>query len=129
MAAAAQSNRASDGSGGESDSDENASTAETYVADVLDVVNEIPPGRVLTYGDVAALVGRGGPRQVGAVMSRWGALAPWWRVLRAGGAPPLGHERRALERYRAEGTALRPDGQRVDLRLARWVPQEEPGAQ
>ena len=26
---------------------------------VLDLVEQIPPGRVLTYGDVAELVGRG----------------------------------------------------------------------
>ncbi len=110
--------------GGASDEEEAPSSdAETFVADVLDVVNAIPPGRVLTYGDVAALVGRGGPRQVGKVMSQWGSLVPWWRVLRAGGLPPTGHEQRALGHYRDEGTPLRPDGERVDLRLARWEPQ------
>ncbi|GLY14811.1 MGMT family protein [Kineosporia rhizophila] len=100
-----------------------ASSAETFVADVLDVVHAIPPGRVLTYGDVAALVGRGGPRQVGKVMSQWGSLVPWWRVLRAGGAPPTGHEQRALKHYRDEGTPLRADGERVDLKTARWSPE------
>jgi alkylated DNA nucleotide flippase Atl1 len=91
-----------------------------YVADVLDVVEQIPAGRVLTYGDVAALVGTGGPRQVGQVMSRWGSSVPWWRVLRADGRPAQGHEERALEHYADEGTPLRPDGERVNLRLARW---------
>ena len=110
---------ASDPSGA---SEEEASTAETFVADVLDVVNAIPPGQVLTYGDVAALVGRGGPRQVGKVMSQWGSLVPWWRVLRAGGLPPSGHKERALREYRAEGTPLRPGEERVDLRSARWDP-------
>ncbi|GAB6900972.1 MGMT family protein [Kineosporia succinea] len=105
------------------DEDEStSSTAETYVADVLDVVNAIPPGQVLTYGDVAALVGHGGPRQVGKVMSQWGSLVPWWRVLRAGGLPPTGHEARALRAYAQEGTPLRPGGERVDLRRARWDP-------
>ncbi|HEX5512473.1 MAG TPA: MGMT family protein, partial [Actinomycetales bacterium] len=32
---------------------------------VLDVVARIPPGRVLSYGDVAELLGHGGPRLVG----------------------------------------------------------------
>jgi alkylated DNA nucleotide flippase Atl1 len=91
-----------------------------YVAEVLEVVEAIPSGQVLTYGDVAQLVGRGGPRQVGRVLSVWGGGVPWWRVLRAGGLPAAGHEARALQEYRAEGTALRPDGLRVDLRLARW---------
>jgi alkylated DNA nucleotide flippase Atl1 len=93
---------------------------ETYVGDVLELVAAIPPGTVLTYGDVAREVGRGGPRQVGQVMSRWGSSVPWWRVLRADGRPAIGHEARALARYAEEGTPLRPDGERVDLRRARW---------
>jgi len=97
-----------------------AGLVDDYAADVLDAVDRIPPGRVMTYGDVAEYVGRGGPRQVGAVMSRWGGAVAWWRVLRADGRPPPGHERTALERYRAEGTPLRPGGLRVDLRVARW---------
>ncbi|HEX2316377.1 MAG TPA: MGMT family protein [Thermomonospora sp.] len=87
---------------------------------VLDVVERIPPGRVLSYGDVAELLERGGPRQVGRVMSLWGGGVPWWRVIRADGSPPPGHERRALEEYRVEGTPLRADGTRVDMRRARW---------
>jgi alkylated DNA nucleotide flippase Atl1 len=87
---------------------------------VLDVVDLIPPGRVATYGDVAEYLGRGGPRQVGQVMARWGGTVAWWRVLRADGSPPPGYESRALEQYRREGTPLRPDGRRVDLRRARW---------
>lgn len=97
-----------------------ADQAAHYVADVLELVAAIPAGQVLTYGDVAELVGRGGPRQVGLVMSRWGGSVPWWRVLRADGRPALGHEQRALARYAAEGTPLRPGGERVDLRRARW---------
>jgi alkylated DNA nucleotide flippase Atl1 len=91
-----------------------------YAAAVLDAVDRIPPGQVMTYGDVAEYVGAGGPRQVGQVMSRWGGAVAWWRVLRADGSPPPGHEARALERYREEGTPLRPGGHRVDLRQARW---------
>ena len=92
-----------------------------YVADVLEVVEHIPAGQVLTYGDVAALVGIGGPRQVGQVMSRWGSSVPWWRVLRADGRPALGHEARAIRHYAEEGTPMRPDGERVNLRQARWA--------
>jgi alkylated DNA nucleotide flippase Atl1 len=85
---------------------------------VLDVVERIPPGRVMTYGDVAEYLGEGGPRQVGRVMALWGGGVPWWRVMRADGTPLPGHERRALHHYREEGTPLR--GDRVDMRLARW---------
>jgi alkylated DNA nucleotide flippase Atl1 len=92
---------------------------------VLDAVDLVPAGRVVTYGDVAAVVGCG-PRQVGAVMSAWGGAVAWWRVLRADGSPPPGHEREALRHYRAEGTPLRPDGTRVDLRRARWRLDADP---
>ncbi|REE98737.1 MGMT family protein [Thermomonospora umbrina] len=91
-----------------------------YAESVLDVVERIPPGRVMAYGDVAELVERGGPRQVGRVMAQWGGGVPWWRVVRADGRPPQGHEVRAMEEYRVEGTPLRPDGTRVDIRRARW---------
>ena len=76
---------------------------------VLDLVDEVPRGRVVTYGDLAAVVGCG-PRQVGTVLARWGGAVAWWRVLRADGSPAPGLEREALSRYRAEGTALRPGG-------------------
>lgn len=87
---------------------------------VLEVVERIPRGRVMAYGDIAEYLGEGGPRQVGRVMALWGAGVPWWRVIRADGSLLPGHERRALARYREERTPLRPDGERVDMRRARW---------
>ena len=90
-------------------------------AAVLDVVDLVPPGRVVTYGDVAEYLGRGGARQVGQAMARWGGAVPWWRVVRADGTPAPGHTDEALRRLRAEDTALRADGRRVDLRQARWA--------
>jgi alkylated DNA nucleotide flippase Atl1 len=91
-----------------------------YAERVLDIVERIPPGRVLAYGDIAELVGEGGPRQVGRVMALWGGGVPWWRVVRASGQPALGHEREALEHLRRELAPLRDDGSRVDLVRARW---------
>nr|WP_324606675.1 MGMT family protein [Kitasatospora azatica] len=89
---------------------------------VLDVVDRIPPGRVMTYGDVAEFLGQGGPRQVGRVMALYGGAVPWWRVVRADGALLPGHEQRALAAYRTEGTPLRETAElfKVDLRSARW---------
>ncbi|MBT2426983.1 MGMT family protein [Streptomyces sp. ISL-112] len=98
-----------------------------YAERVLDVADLIPPGRVMTYGDVAEWLGDGGPRQVGRVMALYGSAVPWWRVVRADGALLPGHELRALDHYRAEGTPLREaspsaDGHlpRLDMRRARW---------
>ncbi|MCP2336470.1 MGMT family protein [Actinomadura rupiterrae] len=96
------------------------SEPDEYAELVLDTVDSIPPGRVLAYGDIAEMLGVGGPRQVGRVMSLFGGGVPWWRVVRADGSPASGHEVRAMEEYRVEGTPLRPDGRRVDMRRARW---------
>ncbi len=94
--------------------------AEDYAELVLGVVERIPRGRVMTYGDVAEYLGVGGPRQVGRVMSLHGGAVPWWRVVRADGRMLPGHERRARAAYAGEGTPLRGED-RVDLRRARWT--------
>jgi alkylated DNA nucleotide flippase Atl1 len=93
-----------------------------YSARVLDVVDAIPPGQVMSYGDIAEYLGSGGPRQVGQVLSRYGGGAPWWRVTHADGTPAPGHEAQALAHYLAEGTPLRSVTQpvRVNMRQARW---------
>ncbi|MFI7588436.1 MGMT family protein [Spongisporangium articulatum] len=94
---------------------------DAYIGDVLELVAAIPPGRVMAYSDIAREVG-GGPRQVGSVMSHWGSDVPWWRVVRADGRPATGHEERALVHFAKERTPMRPGGERVDLREARWEP-------
>jgi len=93
-------------------------------------VDAIPPGRVMSYGDIAEYLGQGGPRQVGRVMALWGGGVAWWRVIHADGSLLAGHEREALARYRREGTPLRPAGgsdYRVDMRRARWASPATPG--
>ena len=91
--------------------------------EVLEVVDQIPEGKVLTYGDVAEIVGSRGARFVGNVMSRYGSDVPWWRVVRSGGWPPRGLEDRARDHYREENTPMvrgTLEGLRVDLARARW---------
>jgi alkylated DNA nucleotide flippase Atl1 len=107
---------------------------DSYLEAVLDVVGLIPPGRAMTYGLIAEVVAdrlvaeglpaRGGPRQVGQVMSRGGSGVPWWRVVNAAGSPPAHHARAALAHLRAEGTPLSADGTRVALRRAVWFPED-----
>jgi methylated-DNA-protein-cysteine methyltransferase-like protein len=87
---------------------------------VLSVVRQIPPGRVLTYGDVAAMVTATTPRDVGQVLLRHGDDVPWWRVLRADGTPAEHLRDRQLALLRAEGTPMAAFGEGVDLRRARW---------
>jgi alkylated DNA nucleotide flippase Atl1 len=96
---------------------------------VLDLVATIPPGRVLTYGDVAERLGSRAPRAVGTALARFGGGVPWWRVVAAGGLLPPGHEVAAAEHLRAEGVQVVPGASspRVDLDLHRWVPAPSPG--
>jgi alkylated DNA nucleotide flippase Atl1 len=94
---------------------------EEYVEAVLSVVERVPPGRVTTYGAIAASVGRGGPRQVGRVMATYGGPVPWWRVVRADGVLPLCHSGEALQLHRTEGTPILPS-RRVDMKAAFWDP-------
>ncbi|MER2136021.1 MAG: MGMT family protein [Arthrobacter sp.] len=103
---------------------------EDYSEAVLAVAALIPPGRVLAYGDIAELLGAGGPRQAGSVLARSGDCVPWWRVIRSSGQPPGCHGHRAWTHYRREGTPLsgqvEPDGSgyRVRIREARWQPED-----
>jgi alkylated DNA nucleotide flippase Atl1 len=90
---------------------------------VLAVVRRIPAGRVLTYGDVAALATEATARDVGQVLLHHGDAEgiPWWRVLRADGTPPPHLLDRQLALLRADGTPLVPSGAAVDLHRARWA--------
>lgn len=103
-----------------------SSDVDDYASRVLDVVDTIPPGFVLTYGDVADLLGEGGPRKVGRVLAHWGGGVAWWRVVHADGSLLAGHEQAALARYQAENTPLRQSAAgglpRIDMKRARQAP-------
>jgi alkylated DNA nucleotide flippase Atl1 len=112
-----------------------------FVDRVLAIVKTIPPGRVMTYGDIAAEIGSHpdlagesgafGARLVGQVMARFGEDVAWWRVIRASGEPPKFHEDRAWDRYLAEGTPLTGPRERyrIDLERARYRPGADSGVQ
>lgn len=103
---------------------------EDYQEAVLAAAELIAPGKVLAYGDIAELLGAGGPRQVGAVLARSGNAVPWWRVIRASGEPPACHGGRAWEHYVTENTPVRGrpsadgTGYRVRITEARWQPSD-----
>lgn len=91
--------------------------SDAYVEAVLTLVEQVPPGRVTTYGTLAETVGHRGPRSVGRVLSTYGGSVPWWRVVRADGSPPPCHDDEARAHYLAEGTPLRASG-RMDMTQA-----------
>jgi len=93
---------------------------------------QIPEGKVISYGELAALAGLGrAARWVGRTLSQLpqDTRLPWHRVLGAGGrlslaaGTPSGEEQRA--RLRAEGLIIRND--RVDMRRHCWRPMEPSG--
>ena len=87
--------------------DGGAPPVDDFASQVLDVVDSIPPGHVMSYGDIAEYLGAGpGPRQVGRVLAVYGGAVAWWRVIHSDGTPAPGHDSRALEHYLAEGTPL-----------------------
>jgi len=88
------------------------------------LVDQVPSGRVMTYGDIAGLLHPdfgGGPRQVAAVMARDGGAVAWWRVVRSDGSIPGHLASEARARYLAEATPLSASG-RVVLSAASWTP-------
>lgn len=85
---------------------------------VLDVIDQIPCGKVMSYGDVADYLGRSSARGVGRVLFRYGSEVPWHRVLHADGTPAPHKPDRQLALLRADGVPLR--GTRVDMARARW---------
>ena len=96
---------------------------DAYAETVLRLVEAVPAGSVTTYGDLAEMVGRAGPRQVGTVLARDGGSVPWWRVVRADGRPAAGLAERALALLAGEGVPVR-DG-RVRLAAVRWRPDPD----
>ncbi len=107
---------------------ETAGGSDNY-ARIYAVVEEIPEGKVATYGQVAALAGLPGhARQVGYALHATPAELdiPWHRVINAKGEisarsdpGPEPLQRRMLE---SEGVEFNPAG-RVNLRLYRWEPE------
>lgn len=98
-----------------------------YRERVYEIVRVIPPGRVMTYGQIAEILGAGyTPRTVGFVMH--GAdtnKIPWQRVINSKGACstgkmtlPINLQQKMLE---DEGVVFNEKGQ-CDLKEYLWLP-------
>ena len=99
---------------------------EEYVEAVLNLVEQIPPGRVMSYGAIAEYLyessGRGSARLVGTIMARHGGGVPWHRVVNSAGRLVPGHEIRARKLLEAEGVRFK--GDRVLMSEASWWPED-----
>ncbi|HKY30245.1 MAG TPA: MGMT family protein [Pyrinomonadaceae bacterium] len=100
-----------------------------YRERVYRIVRKIPRGRVMTYGQIAEILGEGyTARTVGFVMHGSNDNTPWHRVINAQGACSTGRvviphdkQQRMLE---AEGVKFNKRG-RCDLKTYLWIPDEK----
>lgn len=99
-----------------------------YRERVYAIVSDIPVGRVMTYGQIAEMLGEGyTPRTVGFVMHAADTKeVPWQRVINSQGAcstgrmtVPINLQQKMLE---DEGVKFNEKG-RCDLNLYRWSPE------
>src|SRR5689334_2000627 len=101
---------------------------QSYRERVYDLVRQIPSGRVMTYGQIAEILGEGyTPRTVGYVMH--GADSenvPWQRVINSQGAcstgkmtMPVNLQQNMLE---SEGVKFSDKG-KCDLKRYLWYPE------
>lgn len=98
-----------------------------YRERVYEIVRAIPVGRVMTYGQIAGILGDGyTPRTVGFVMHAADTKeTPWQRVINSQGAcstgkmtVPVNLQQQVLE---AEGIKFDAKG-RCDLKIYQWSP-------
>jgi methylated-DNA-protein-cysteine methyltransferase related protein len=99
---------------------------------VFDLVRRVPPGRVVSYGAVAAMIGR--PRAARAVGTALARLdddgVPWWRVVDRHGRVPARPAAGAVALQRAllEGEGVRFDGDGcIDWKSFGWEGEEATG--
>ena len=104
-----------------------ANSDSDYRERVFRIVRAIPRGQVMTYGQLAEILGEGyTPRTVGFVMHSANDKTPWHRVVNAQGGCstrgivlPHDKQQRMLE---AEGIRFNKSG-RCDLQTYLWIPQ------
>ncbi|HYU99103.1 MAG TPA: MGMT family protein [Pyrinomonadaceae bacterium] len=103
-------------------------TDKDYRERVFRIVRMIPRGHVMTYGQIAEILGEGyTPRTVGFVMHSANDKTPWHRVINAQGGCstrglvlPHDKQQRMLE---AEGVSFNERG-RCELQRYLWIPTE-----
>ena len=99
-----------------------------YRERVYRIVRSIPRGRVMTYGQIAEILGEGyTPRTVGFVMHGSDDKTPWHRVINAQGACSTGRIALPSDKQQrmltAEGVEFNERG-RCDLQRYLWIPTE-----
>ncbi|MCL2569519.1 MAG: MGMT family protein [Oscillospiraceae bacterium] len=93
----------------------------TFAEQVYAIVEQIPVGTVVSYGQIAKMLGNPrAARQVGWAMGNCPDHLPWQRVVLANGdIAGGGYAARRRAMLEEEGIPFRADG-RVDMERCRW---------
>lgn len=95
---------------------------DSFYKNVYEIVRQIPHGTVVSYGQIARMLGYPrAARKVGRAMRICPEGLPWQRVVMADGSVTGGEYakiRKAL--LEEEGVRFLPDG-RVDMESCRWI--------
>jgi len=96
-----------------------------FYKQVYEIVEQIPYGKVISYGEIAKILGRPrAAREVGRAMRNCPDGLPWQRVVMADGSITGGvfaDIRRDI--LVSEDVSFLPDG-RVDMNICRWLDQK-----
>jgi methylated-DNA-protein-cysteine methyltransferase related protein len=94
---------------------------------VYRLVQQIPRGRVTTYGALARLLRLpGGARAVGYALAACpnGRGIPWHRVIGAGGRTRMPEPYASLQRKLLTSERVVVDGNKIDMKLYGWQPKK-----
>uniref|UniRef100_A0A7C4TJV4 MGMT family protein n=1 Tax=candidate division WWE3 bacterium TaxID=2053526 RepID=A0A7C4TJV4_UNCKA len=102
----------------------------SFKENVIKVVNKIPHGKVMSYGQVALYAGfPRGARQVGWILNKldYESKVPWWRVINNAGRISIkGSEYLPIEqkeKLESEGVKVHDDFT-FDIEKYRYIPKE-----
>lgn len=98
---------------------------------VITIIQGIPPGHVMSYGQVAAAAGSPrGARQVVRILHSMSSKydLPWHRIINAQGsisAPKEAQEKASIQRKLLESEGVRFNiTEKVDFSIVRWFPED-----
>jgi methylated-DNA-protein-cysteine methyltransferase related protein len=96
---------------------------------VIEIVSHIPPGRVMSYGQVALYIGAPrAARQVGWTLRHIGPeiVIPWWRVINQKGRISIKgnfYADKMLQKKLLEAEGIEVNEFRLDMKKYRFVPE------
>lgn len=96
---------------------------------VYRIVATIPRGRVMTYGQIAAMAGSARAARIVGQVAHWGPMdLPWQRVVHKDGSLAKGYTTGGLEAHKrdlaADGVAVDRDYRVIDLQRRLWWPSD-----